>query len=250
MRSKKRQHHEPENQERWLLTYADMITLLLGLFAILYAFSKIDTAKYAAIAAALGDVFGSGREGVIASKSGVLPGSVSMVQQERNRIAQEVRRAIEGVGSVSGVTITNNERGVTVHMMEQLLFPSGSADLKESSLATLDALAEVLRQLPNDIRVEGHTDDVPISTPRFPSNWHLSVDRAVNTAFSMMQRHRLDAARVSVVGFAEYQPLVTNSSVENRARNRRVDIIIVTNLANGRNGGSTEPTTTQPKADQ
>ena len=250
MRSKKRQHHEPENQERWLLTYADMITLLLGLFAILYAFSKIDTAKYAAIAAALGDVFGSGREGVIASKSGVLPGSVSMVQQERNRIAQEVRRAIEGVGSVSGVTITNNERGVTVHMMEQLLFPSGSADLKESSLATLDALAEVLRQLPNDIRVEGHTDDVPISTPRFPSNWHLSVDRAVNTAFSMMQRHQLDAARVSVVGFAEYQPLVTNSSVENRARNRRVDIIIVTNLANGRNGGSTEPTTTQPKADQ
>ncbi len=230
-RRRKHAHGEPENHERWLLTYADMITLLLGLFAILYAFSKIDSAKYAAMVTALGDVFGSGKEGVIVGKTGVMPGSLAAIQSERNQIAQEVRRAIEGTGA--GIAVSNNERGVTVHMMEQLLFSSGNADLKESSLPTLDALAEVIKKLPNDIRVEGHTDDVPIATQRFPSNWHLSVNRAVNTAHYMMMRHDLDAEKISVVGYAEYQPLVPNSSAENRGRNRRVDIIIVTNVASG-----------------
>jgi chemotaxis protein MotB len=235
MARKRRQHHELENQDRWLLTYADMITLLLGLFAILYAFSKIDNAKYAAMVTALGDVFGSGKEGVIVGKAGVMPGSIAAIQSERNQIAQEVRRVLEGSGS--GVTISNNERGVTVHMAEQLLFASGSADLKESSLQTLDALAQVIKRLPNDIRVEGHTDNVPINTPRFPSNWHLSVNRAVNTAFYMMERHSLDRAKISVVGFAEFHPLEINANPEARAKNRRVDIIIITNVAAGSGTG-------------
>jgi len=125
------------------------------------------------------------------------------------------------------ITITENERGVTVHILEELLFASGSADLKLSSLTILDTLAQALRALPNDLRVEGHTDNVPINTAQFPSNWHLSVARALNVAYYLIERHGLTQERVSVVGYSEYQPLVPNTSTANRSRNRRVDIVII-----------------------
>jgi chemotaxis protein MotB len=136
------------------------------------------------------------------------------------------------------VSISQNERGVTVHIMDELLFSSGSAVLKPGALTLLDNLSGVLRQIPHDIRVEGHTDNVPIQTHVFPSNWHLSVARAVNAAHFMVQRCSIAPERVSVVGYSEYRPLMPNISDENRAKNRRVDIVIVTNVINGQTGGA------------
>jgi chemotaxis protein MotB len=127
------------------------------------------------------------------------------------------------------ISVSENERGVTVHIMEELLFASGRAEIKTASLPALDTLASVLRRLPNDLRVEGHTDNVPINTPWFPSNWHLSVARAVNVGFYLIERHGLVAEKVSVVGYSEYRPLVANDTPEHRAQNRRVDIVIVAN---------------------
>jgi len=240
---KKREHGGHDNDERWLLTYADLITLLLGLFVILYAMSKIDAGKYAEIVNAMEGVFGSSK-GIMAGSMGIVEPPVSALQRERERIAQEISAALHLENKQQLISISENERGVTVHIMEEMLFPSGSADIKNTSLVMLDSLAAVLRALPNDIRVEGHTDDVPISNPSFPSNWHLSVARAVNVGYYLIERHGLMPSKVSVVGYAEYHPLVPNDSPEHRAQNRRVDIIIVTNTSH-----FTGPTNNQPSAD-
>jgi chemotaxis protein MotB len=228
---KKHGHQEHENSERWLLTYADLITLLLGLFVILYAMSKIDAGKYQELVAALGGVFGSGSTAVIQGGQGVIQLPVPTGQSERQRIARDLSSALGLDKRKLPVSIAQNERGITVHMMEELLFASGSAELKQASLTTLDTLATVLRRLPNDIRVEGHTDNVPISTAEFPSNWHLSVARAVHTAYYLISRNGLPPSQVSVAGYSEYRPIAPNSSPENRSLNRRVDIVIVTEVA-------------------
>jgi chemotaxis protein MotB len=228
----KKGHEEHENSERWLLTYADLITLLLGLFVILYAMSKIDAGKYQQLVAALGGVFGKSNPGIVAGGAGVLQLPVPTMKNERQRIEQEVQSALRQQSKAGLVRVSHSERGITIHIMEELLFASGSAELKQASLQTLDTLARVLRGLPNDVRVEGHTDDVPIHTVTFESNWHLSVARALNTACYLIERDSLVPERVSVAGYGEYSPLVPNTSAENRTQNRRVDIVIVTKVKN------------------
>jgi chemotaxis protein MotB len=225
---------EHENTERWLLTYADLITLLLGLFVILYAMSNIDATKYTALVNAFGDVFGETPVGRGPGIAGGIQPPINVMQSDRNRIDNEIREALQNHAESGGITISNNARGVTIHIAEGLLFESGSADLKPSSAAALDTIAGVLARFPNDVRVEGHTDNVPISTAAFPSNWHLSVARALNTAYYLVQKHGLNQERVGVVGYSEFHPLVANTSVENRARNRRVDIVVVTKVAEER----------------
>jgi chemotaxis protein MotB len=234
---RKRKHAEEgehENQERWLLTYADLITLLLGLFVILYAMSKIDTKKYAEVVVALGGVFGSADAAAsMKLRLRELQEGLPDVYVERAKLEAEIRKALELDTKKLPITVSQDERGVVVHLQEELLFPSGSADLKSTSLETLDRLAGVLRTLPNDVRIEGHTDDVPIKTAVFPSNWHLSVGRALNVGYYLIEKHGMNPEKVSVVGYSEYRPLFPNTTEENRARNRRVDIVVVTEPVTG-----------------
>jgi chemotaxis protein MotB len=219
-------HEQHDNSERWLLTYADLITLLLGLFVILYAMSKIDAGRYNQVVTALGGVFGSPR-GVLVGEGAALENQMSQLLTERQRIAREVNSALALDRQKLPISVNESKRGVTVHIMEELLFTSGSAEIRAASLPALDTLARILKTLPNDIRVEGHTDNVPITTAAFPSNWHLSVSRAVNVGFYLIERHRLAADKVAVVGYAEYRPLVPNDTPDHRASNRRVDIVIL-----------------------
>ncbi len=227
---KKEKQAEHDSEDRWLLTYSDLITLLLGLFVILYAMSKIDAGKYAELVSAMGGVFGKEKPGVLQGQTGMLQSVMPQLQSERQKIEKEIQDALGSGMKKNLVSVSQNERGITIHIMEELLFNSGSAEFKASSLAVLDSLASVLKKMPNDIRIEGHTDNVPISTSQFPSNWHLSVARAVNAGYYLIQKHGLDPEKVSVVGYAEYRPLVPNTSDENRSRNRRVDIVILTNI--------------------
>jgi chemotaxis protein MotB len=249
MKRKNRHDGGHDNEERWLLTYSDLITLLLGLFVILYAMSKIDAGKYAEFVNAMEGVFGSPR-GVMSGHQGVVQMPVATVQDERQKIVNELSSALHLEDKRVPISISYNERGITVHMMEELLFSSGSAEIKSSSLVALDSLAKVLRGLPNDIRVEGHTDNVPINVPAFPSNWHLSVARAVNVGYYLIQHHGLNPERVSVVGYSEYRPLVPNDTPENRSRNRRVDIVIL--AGNGATGevADRQPASTKKESNQ
>lgn len=242
----KRKHsHDDEHasEDRWLLTYSDLITLLLGLFVILYAMSKIDAGKYAEVVTAMEGVFGSPR-GVMVGDAGAMPNPVPSMGVGRGKIIDALRQALHMDEKKMPISISYNERGITIHIMEEMLFPSGSAEIKASSLVALDSIAKVLRTLPNDLRVEGHTDNVPINTPAFPSNWHLSVARAVNVGYYLIEHHDLNPERVSVLGYSEYHPLVPNDTPENRARNRRVDIVILTannDLGNEASSAKREP---------
>ncbi len=222
VRSKKHKKSGHDNSDRWLLTYADLITLLLGLFVILYSMSKVDSSKYLGVVKALGGMFG--QQGVLQGSSVPMSGEALNSQAE---IAGKIRSMLYDDLKSKMVEVSQDSRGVVVHLAEELLFPSGSATLKTSSLSKLDKLGEVLATLPNDLRVEGHTDDVPINTPTFPSNWQLSVARAMNTGDYLMSRHGLSPERVTIVGYSQYKPLVPNTSDENKAKNRRVDIVII-----------------------
>lgn len=226
---------EAHNTDRWLLTYADLITLLLGLFVILYAMSKIDSERYSKIVSALGGVFGNPDKVLPNSRMEVREPILSEVQIEKKLIQDEIKSTLAPSVKSGLVSVSYNERGVTVHLMEELLFETGKADLKNNSLTVLDSLATILRTLPNEIRIEGHTDNVPINTPRFPSNWHLSVERAVAAAYYLITKHKLTPEKISVAGYSEYHAIAPNDTPENRARNRRVDIVIVTNIVQENN---------------
>jgi len=193
------------------------------LFVILYAMSKVDGAKYSKVVQAFGGMFG---------KAAVMNGSTSpMPAEQLVGDSQLIENKLHGALFVdirsNLVSVTQDERGVTVHLAEELLFASGEAALKSASLGSLDLLASVLKTLPNEIRVEGHTDDMPINTFEFPSNWHLSVARALNTGNYLMSRHGLKPNKVTIVGYSQYKPLVPNVSDHDRAKNRRVDIVVV-----------------------
>ncbi len=209
------------NTDRWLLTYADLITLLLGLFVILYAMSKVDSDRYSRVVQALGGMFGKS----IAITPAAVP--LENTTTDRLEIESKVRGALYEDMRSNLVSVSQDERGVVVHLAEDLLFASGSATLKRSSLSSLDLLTSVLKTVQNEIRIEGHTDDVPMASPTFPSNWHLSVARAVSTAEYFVLKRGFAPEKVTLVGYADQRPLVPNVSAENRAKNRRVDIVII-----------------------
>ncbi len=235
--SKRKKGHteEHENIERWLITYADLITLLLGLFVVLYSMSQIDLNKYQQWISAFSQLFGGG--GVLSSGKGILVTPIppkssldAIANSSKPSSQQNLEAQLNAVLSSSiqskKIIITTSTEGLTIHLLERLLFESGSADLKPEAKAVLDTLAEILKFLPNKIRVEGHTDNRPINTVRFPSNWHLSVARALNTAYYLMGKG-VPPEKISIVGHSEYKPIAPNDTEENRAKNRRVDIVVI-----------------------
>ncbi len=214
--------YESGEKDRYLITYADLITLLLGLFIILYAVSNVDAHKYKKIISAMGDVFGNRAKIIDLRNNLVSPGT-----DKENLLKDKLVQLINKYHYNESIRLEENARGITIHILDDILFKSGSANLENSSLQVLDRLASILKELPNDIRVEGHTDDVPIHTTSFPSNWHLSVARALNTAYYLIHNEELAPEKISIVGYSEYKPIESNATPEGRAINRRVDIVII-----------------------
>ncbi len=191
------------------------------MFIILYAVSTIDTQKYEKIKSAFESSFTGGKVIGIKKTSGEL--IVTPVDNLRDHLKQLI--IDNDYNKV--IKLEENEHGIIIHILDEILFPSGSADLNTNSLEMLNKIASILNQIPNDIRIEGHTDNVPIHTSSFPSNWHLSVMRALNTAYYLINNENLKAGRVSIVGNSEYKPIDSNGTASGRAQNRRVDIVIV-----------------------
>jgi chemotaxis protein MotB len=237
MSKKKHREEEPENQERWLLTYADLITLLLGLFVILYAMSQVDKTKYQDFVSALTQQFGS--KSVLAGHKGISfdPSTKTGRAQSpkfafkrvprKERISSQLSILLKKQIESNQVMIKDTKDGIAINLLELLMFETGKADIRPQAEETLDAIADFLSQMNNRIRVEGHTDNIPIHTAVFPSNWHLSVARAMNTGYSLMEKG-VPQQRISIAGYSEFQPVAENDSPENRAKNRRVEIVIIT----------------------
>ncbi len=246
MRKKREEEHE--NVERWLVSYADFITLLFAFFVVMYSISSINEGKYRVMSDSLVDAFrevptsdkpipmgaknaeilhGSGKPiGAAAQRP---QGNTPERQQAAERmktVAKNVLDAMQPLSQDGKVRVTQSPRGVTVEISASLLFSSGDAVLQPLSKDALAAVAKVLSGVDNPIQVEGHSDNIPINSPAYPSNWELSSARA-GSVVRLFAELGVPTTRMVAIGYADNQPLDTNASTEGRARNRRVNVLIL-----------------------
>lgn len=229
------------NGSAWLTTYGDAVTLLLAFFVMLFAMSSTDAAKFEQMARSMRAAF-TGADSILPSDTGlvgeeparptpadpvVVPEQLpSAVPDLRDTLAEEIHAVLEEAGLLDIAEVAVTPDGVTVRVRtDDVLFATGSAEVQPIARELLAVLAPSLQQLPNAIRVEGHTDDVPIHRSGY-TNWNLSADRAVAVLELLSDEHGIAPDRLSAVGFGEFSPLVPNSSPQQRAVNRRVEIVI------------------------
>ncbi|MHB0878682.1 MAG: OmpA/MotB family protein [Anaerolineae bacterium] len=236
MARKKAEHEGEENAERWLLTYADMITLLLALFIVLYSFANLDLQKFASVAESISRAFGYGSGGGLLNS---LSGSVHSVtkpflftelpqqQQDFLSVGADMAQFADQAGLAGDIAVNMTYEGVVISLSDVLTFEAGGAELTPQAKTALDAVAVVLKDLTNSLRVEAHTDDLPTENPLYPTNWELSVARSVAIVRYLAETCGVDPARLSAAGDGEFKPLVPNNSREHRAINRRAEIIIL-----------------------
>ena len=253
---RKKQQEPPENHERWLVSYADFITLLFAFFVVMFASSQTDKARAKQVSEAVEKALKDGHSvnvppaiakilGGTVDDKGIGnammrgPGGAQRVAKESpppdtvvellpslQRLNKELEKEIrEGK-----VEVRLEPRGLIVSLRESAFFPSGTDRLAPEAFATLERIAAVIGPLPNAIQLEGHTDSIPIHNSRFRSNWELSCARGIALLDAMTERFSLDRQRFSVVGRADTMPVASNDTAEGRARNRRVDLIIVDSL--------------------
>ena len=245
--SKNRKHEEgKENSERWLLTYSDMITLLLALFIMLYCMSNVDTEKFKAVAEQLGIAFSSGKSVVVgaaqssnsdinitidparptAQPSEEPSPSASGGDIKQENIENMLSALISSYGLSPKVSVRTEERGVVVSLQDALLFDSGSATVHQSSVEILKKLTDIVNSVDNYIHIEGSTDNVPISNGQFSSNWELAAQRAINVG-KVLIGNGVDPTRITATSLGEYHPVADNETEDQKQQNRRVDIVFV-----------------------
>lgn len=235
---KKRIEQEKDNSERWLLTYADLITLLMIFFVVMYAISNVDAKKYEMLSQSLNVALepsglGGGGGSDTASGGGIdVAVTISddrsgTIDPELISAAEQITKLLKERNLLNKVSVTIQERGVVVGLMNTVLFEPGSAQIKQDAVPTLVAIGQIANGVHNYIRIEGNTDDVPQSSPQFPSNWELSVIRATEVLKLLIDQSNVAPDKISAVGYGEYRPSVPNTTAENRSKNRKVDIVIL-----------------------
>ncbi|MDR1914924.1 MAG: OmpA family protein [Clostridiales bacterium] len=255
----KEEHEPPENHERWLISYADFITLLMVFFVVLYSMSKVDVAKYEQLSQSLNSALsggisvldnppagmispdtngsgpivtpGGGKEGTEGEESGReedtgFSTGISELQ-DMQTVKKELQTYFAEHNLDASISLSIDERGLVVSLNDTILFDPGSSDLKSTAQNRLTEIGGVLNLLENYIRVEGHTDNVPISSSRYASNWELSALRATTVVRLLTSVAGIPAGKLSAVGYGEYKPIADNSTPEGRSMNRRVDIILL-----------------------
>ncbi len=230
-RRKKQAPAEKESGERWLLTYADLITLLLAFFLMLFATSNQDLEKFKLLAGSLRESFGGG-SGPLGGGDKILQGGGSILP-DTGKISDEVRAISEdlntfaAVSNLAKVGVRSVDEDVVISLSDNLLFNSADAKLRPESLPLLDRVAAELRSRPNEIRVEGHTDNIPLSTPAYASNWELSAARATEVLRYLIDHGGVAANRIHATAYADTRPVANNQTPDGRATNRRADIVII-----------------------
>jgi len=230
-------HGGKAGQERWLLTYADLITLLMIFFVVMYALSNVDATKFKAIAETLSKALGGGGGAVLNSPGpSIVPGQsgeVNIVKEridevkQMEQIKQELVTFIKENDLSAQVSVISEERGVVVSFQTPVLFALGSADLVPSAAVMIRKMGKILMETRNYIRVEGHTDNLPINTVQYPSNWELSSARATRVVQELIKGIGFPPERLSATGYGEYRPRMPNNSEINRQLNRRVDLVVL-----------------------
>ncbi|MGL4774130.1 MAG: OmpA family protein [Clostridium sp.] len=241
MARKKRGVSDGPRGDEWLATFSDTVTLLMTFFILLYSMATVDTAKMEQLSKAFNEVM-LGKKGESILEFNMYNGDVPLVggesvqtdmieqgQTSQSAMYDEVKAFVQENSLNEVVQITEDERGIILQLRDSILFETGMANLKPESINILDKINDLIGSLPNSIIVEGHTDNVPISTSKFDSNWDLSAARAINVVRYFTENKGQNPTRFSAQGYGEYKPIVQNNSVENRAKNRRVNILLVAN---------------------
>jgi len=226
--AKKAKHEEHENLERWLVSYADFITLLFTFFVMMYAISAVNTGKYKVLSHAIVATFNhqavQSHLHIIIPHNRNMPGKAS--PQVRTVLIQAMQLIQEKSSTHGSMKVVQTSKGIRIRIQAAFLFDTGHARVKEAALPVLRNIAAILAKTKRPVRVEGHTDNIPIRG-RYSSNWALSTMRAVNVLTNLIAMGPLDPKNVSAAGYSQYRPLVPNDSPENRQKNRRVEIVIL-----------------------
>jgi chemotaxis protein MotB len=246
--ARRRRPEEHENHERWLVSYADFITLLFAFFVVMYSISSVNEGKYKILSEALVGVFNDSERSMKPIPIGeqrplsVKPAEPLVKDSEQvdagigqsetdplKEIADDVRAGFGDLIKSNQMTVRGNELWIEIELSSGMLFGSGDAIPSDKAFTIIEKVAKILKPFDNPIHVEGFTDDQPISTSQFPTNWELSSARS-SSIVRMLAMEGLNPARMASVGYGEFQPVATNATAEGRGRNRRVVLVISRNL--------------------
>lgn len=241
---KKREEKEA-NHERWLLTYSDLITLLMIFFVIMYASSNVSASKYKAVSDSFKIALGGGRTLIgqeqgadINASNNVENSSTSKDSKELSEenklinLKENVDNYLQSAGMNASISTSIEERGLVISLKDSIIFDSGKAEIKSDYKKKLVDLGSILNKMDSYIRVEGHTDNVPINNNKFNSNWQLSVIRATNVTELLIEEAHIAPKRLSSVGYGEFRPVANNTTEQGRSQNRRVDIVLINSKYN------------------
>ena len=255
--ARNKKHAAHENHERWVVSYADFITLLFAFFVVMFATAQSDKGKAAQVSESVKKALESGKVSAIVNEllggspqdvgkgNAQLkgPGGAQKVEEKKRQLAellpsmkvlsQELKKEIDS----GKLDVTMEQRGLTISFKEASLFASGDDMISEDAYPSVAKVAAAIDKLPNPVRLEGHTDAVPIHTSRFRSNWELSAARSIALLELLTKRYDIPRDKLSIGGYADTAPVESNDTAEGRAKNRRVDIIIL-----NQNGAMGEPT--------
>ena len=222
--------HSRGGHDRWLLSYADLVTLLLALFTTLYAASSIDAQKLGPLTVSLNQAFDGPPIDAAAhdDRASIVP-PVTIVAGDHPRSDLQLRLAADLADAIARdrIAMHRDARGLIFSLPEEAAFPIASSEVSSEARSMIARIAAAVAPTANGIRIEGHTDDVPIRTAKFASNWELSTARASAVVAFLVQSTDLAPERLSAAGYGEFHPRVPNDTAENRARNRRIDIVIL-----------------------
>ena len=243
-----RRIEEDVNVDRWLVSYADFVTLLFAFFVVMYAISSVNEGKYRVLADTFVNEFNTPPKsskpiqigdpiektspqdnvnvGIPKPIIADTPTPIDKQQQKLAQIAKDVTASLQTLIDQDLIKVSSNNFWVVIEINASVLFSSGSAELEEEGMIPMIKLAAVLAELPNHIDVEGHTDNLPISTPIYPSNWELSASRS-SSVVHLFTKHGIAPNRLAAIGFGEHQPIADNSTIIGRRKNRRVRIVIL-----------------------
>lgn len=241
---RKKKGGDEENVERWLLTYSDMITLLMAFFIMMYSMSVISLSKFQRVAASIRSSFGNkvadGGTSVMQSSAGktvmnpaggnsivpsILPNSNPLIP---GKVANQIRQYIKQNHLENVLRVQETQRGLVVSMLtDKVMFQKGRADLTPEAIRLLNTVAGLIAKTNSHIRVEGNTDNLPINTERFPSNWELSTARASIVVRHLIEKCGIAPDRLSAAGYADSRPVYPNDTEYHRRLNRRVDLVIL-----------------------
>jgi chemotaxis protein MotB len=221
---KKRKTEQPENTDRWVVSYADFVTLLFAFFTAMYAVSHVDLGKMKLFQGSMQSAFKA--PGTHAVETSVIEG-LKVPNSADIGLEKEVRAQFNNFGIIEDIIVTRGDRGVALSLGDHVLFESGAAELKPEARPLLDAAASLIGKSQRSILIEGHTDNMPLRSSRYSSNLELSTARAARIFSFFVSEEDIPPERISASGYGEYRPVASNAMPEGRARNRRVDIIFV-----------------------